>query len=86
MSGDREPLTEYEIQMRNEMIRDLKLGSSLKLIGCLKLALNNFGGQKGNQKKIYQLMTEHDLGGKIKINKDDESDFIIRSQNKIFLS
>ena len=27
MSGDREPLTEYEIQTRNEMIKDMKLGS-----------------------------------------------------------
>ena len=27
------------------------------------------------------MMTEHDLGGKIKINKDDASDLIIRSKN-----
>ena len=77
MSGDREPLTEYEIQTRNEMIKDMKLGSPNFKIGFDYLFIKII--KKNNQKKIYQMMTEHDLGGKIKINKDDASDLIIRS-------
>ena len=77
MSGDREPLTEYEIQTRNEMIKDMKLGSPNFQTGFDYLFIKII--KKKNQKKIYQMMTEHDLGGKIKINKDDASDLIIRS-------
>lgn len=90
MSGDRE-LSDFEKQLRNEMIKEMINGSKT-LNSLVKLFilvwLNSWSHFLGdaflkssvfsNQNQIYQMMTEHDLGGKIKINKDDASDLLIR--------